>query len=100
MIAELAEAAKLEAERQQRIETKLDRMLAELAEVKASLPPRFVSLAGAAKALSCDPQTVRAMCDRHELVWRRCGRRIVVDSSSLRSTDRATVAAAARSART
>jgi hypothetical protein len=72
----------------------------ELAEVRASLPPRMISLADAARALACDAQTVRSMCDRHELVWRKCGRRIVVDAASLRPTDRATVAALARSART
>ena len=73
---------------------------AELAEVRASLPPRMISLADAAEHLACDVQTVRAMCDRHELVWRRCGRRIVIDAASLRPADRATVAALARSART
>jgi hypothetical protein len=71
----------------------------ELAQVRASLPPRMISLADAAEALACDPQTVRAMCDRHELVWRRCGRRIVVDAASLRPVDRATVAALADAAR-
>jgi hypothetical protein len=100
MIAQLAEAARDENERQRRIETKLDRILDELAQVRASLPPRMISLADAARALACDVQTVRAMCDRSELVWRRCGRRIVVDAASLRPTDRAEISALARSART
>jgi hypothetical protein len=72
---------------------------AELADVRASLPPRFVDLKTAAAALDCDPQTVRAMCDRSELVWRRCGRRIVVDAASLRPVARETVRALADAAR-
>lgn len=72
---------------------------AELAEVRASLPPRMISLADAARALAVDVQTARAMCDRHQLTWRRCGRRIVVDAASLRPVDPATVATLAREAR-
>lgn len=71
----------------------------ELATVRASLPPRFLDLKTAAEALNCDPQTVRAMCDRSELIWRRCGRRIVIDSASLRPVGAATVAALAAQAR-
>ena len=73
---------------------------AELAEVRATLPPRMISLADAARALSVDTQTARAMCDRHELTWRRCGRRIGVDAASLRPADPATVARLVREART
>jgi len=72
---------------------------AELAEVRASLPPRFVSLKEAARALSVDPQTVRAMCDRRELVYRRAGRRVLVDAGSLRPPSREQIAELARSAR-
>jgi hypothetical protein len=59
----------------------------------------MISLADAVRALSVDVQTARAMCDRHELVWRRCGRRIVVDAASLRPADPAAVATLARIAR-
>jgi hypothetical protein len=72
---------------------------ADLAEVRASLPPRMISLADAARALAVDVQTARAMCDRHELTWRRCGRRIVVDAASLRPSDPETVARLSREAR-
>jgi len=80
--------AKMEA-----LDAKLDRVL-------AALPPRSISLKEAARALAVDVQTARAMCDRGELVWRRCGRRIVVDASSLRPADRDTVTRLAREART
>ena len=72
---------------------------AELAAVRECLPPRMLSLADAAHALGVDTQTTRAMCDRHELTWRRCGRRIVVDAGSLRPTDPAQIAMLARAAR-
>jgi hypothetical protein len=72
---------------------------AELAEMRASLPPRFVSLKEAAEVLGVDPRTVSAMAARNEVVTRRCGRRIVVDAVSLRPTDPASVARLAREAR-
>jgi hypothetical protein len=72
---------------------------AELADVRASLPPRMISLADAAEALSVDAQTARAMCDRGELTWRRCGRRIVVDAASLRPIDRAVISRLASESR-
>jgi hypothetical protein len=59
----------------------------------------MLSLADAARALGVDTQTARVMCDRHELTWRRCGRRIVVDAGSLRPTDPVTVCQLARKAR-
>jgi hypothetical protein len=79
--------------------SELREVRAELAEVRASLPPRMLSLADAARALACDPQTVRAMCERGELVWRRCGRRVLVDSASLRPPSSAQIAQLARQAR-
>lgn len=57
---------------------------AELAEVRDSLPPRFVSMAEAAKALAVDVQTIAAMLDRGDLQGRRAGRRRRVDVASLR----------------
>ena len=99
MIAELAEAAKVEAERQQRIETKLDRMLAELAEVKASLPPQFGDRKRAAEILGVDPQTVDAEIKRGNIRARKVGRRVIVDLASLRPVDRAEIARLASEAR-
>jgi len=54
-----AEAARDEAERQQRIEAKLDRLLAELAALRASQSPRLVSPSEAAKALGVSIATCR-----------------------------------------
>lgn len=79
--------------------TQLRAVRSELAEVRASLPPRFVSLKEAARALGCDPRTVAAMGERGEIITRRAGRRVLVDAASLRPTNRATVAERARSAR-
>ena len=77
----------------------LQALRAEVAEVRACLPPRFVDLKTAAGALGCDPQTVRSMCDRRELVWRKAGRRILIDAASLRSPSREQIAELARAAR-
>jgi len=66
--------------------------------VLASLPPAYVSQQQAAERMGVSVQTVRAMCDRHEVIWRRCGRRIVVDAASLRPVDGAVVDLAARRA--
>jgi len=94
MIADIATTADIAT-----VLAELAAVRSELAEVRASLPPRMISLAKAAEALAVDVQTARAMCDRHELVWRKCGRRIVVDAASLRPVRRETVAALAMGAR-
>jgi hypothetical protein len=72
---------------------------AELAEIRAVLPPRFVSLKEASERMGVDPRTCVAMSERGEIVTRRAGRRVLVDVASLRPIDRATVAALAREAR-
>jgi excisionase family DNA binding protein len=59
-----------------------------LGEIREALPPRFVSVKDAAKALNCDPQTVVAMLDRGDLAGRRAGRRRLVDATSLRRAPR------------
>ena len=79
--------------------TELRAVRSELAEVRASLPPRFVSMKEAARALGCDPRTVAAMGERGEIITRRGGRRVLVDAASLRPTNRATVTELARAAR-
>jgi hypothetical protein len=94
VIADLATTSDIDA-----VLVELRAVRAELVELRACLPPRMVALADAAKALAVDVQTVRAMCDRDELVWRKCGRRIVVDSSSLRPAARAEISGGARAAR-
>ena len=71
----------------------------ELAEVKASLPPRFVSLKEAARAMGVDTRTIAAMAARGELVTRRAGRRVLVDAASLRPLAREMVAELVREAR-
>jgi hypothetical protein len=72
---------------------------AELAEVRASLPPRMISLAAAAERMGVDPRTVVAMGERGEIVTRKAGRRVLIDAASLRPVDAATVAELAREAR-
>jgi excisionase family DNA binding protein len=78
-------------------------LIAEIRELRTIVeslqPPQFVSVDEAAKRLSCSPQTVVAMVKRNELVSRRAGRRLLVDSSSLKPAAPAAIAAAARAAR-
>ena len=71
----------------------------EVAEVRASLPPRFVSLKEAAEALGVCAWTARRMCAAGELASRRAGRRVLVDAASLRPPSREQVAELARAAR-
>jgi excisionase family DNA binding protein len=79
-----AEAARDEAERQQRIEAKLDRLLAELAALRASQSPRLVSPSEAAKALGVSIATCRRRIADGTLPARHVGRRVVVDLSGVR----------------
>ena len=72
---------------------------AELAEIRAVLPPRFVSLKEASERMGVDPRTCVAMSERGEIVTRRAGRRVLVDAASLRPADPSTVARLAREAR-
>lgn len=72
---------------------------AELTEVRACLPPRFVSLKETASAIGVDPRTLMAMAERGEIVVRRAGRRVLVDAASLRPPSREQIAELARSAR-
>jgi excisionase family DNA binding protein len=71
----------------------------ELAEIRAALPPRLLSIAEAAECMGISPQTVTAMCKRGELVHRRAGRRLLVSAESIRPADPARVAELAREAR-
>ena len=72
---------------------------AELAEVRASLPPRMISLADAAERMGVDPRTIVSMGERGDIVTRRAGRRVLVDAASLRGPDPVKIAELARSAR-
>lgn len=72
---------------------------AELAQVRAALPTTWLSLRDAAQRMGVDPRTVRAMGERGEIVTRRAGRRVLVDSASLRPADKGEIAAMARKAR-
>ena len=76
----------------------LRQVRAELAEVRAALPSTWLSLREAAERLGCAPRTVVAMSERGEVVARRCGRRIVVDTASLRPPSAAEVGRLAREA--
>ena len=77
----------------------LRQVRAELAEVKASLPPQFGDRKRAAEILGVDPQTVDAEIKRGNIRARKVGRRVIVDLSSLRPVDRATVAMLAAESR-
>ena len=77
----------------------LQALRAEVTEVRACLPPRFVSLKDAAKALGIDSRTILAMAARGEIVTRRAGRRILIDAASLRPPSREQIADLARAAR-
>jgi hypothetical protein len=79
--------------------TELREMRAELADVRASLLPRFVSLKQAASAIGVDPRTLTAMAERGEIIVRRAGRRVLVDAASLRPTTKVQIAELARIAR-
>jgi excisionase family DNA binding protein len=72
---------------------------AELAEIRAVLPPRFVSLKEAAELMGVDPRTIVSMGERGECRTRRAGRRVLVDAASLRPPSREQVAELARTAR-
>ena len=72
---------------------------AELAEVRASLPPRMLSVAEAAEAMGVSTQTITAMGRRGDIVVRRAGRRVLVDAGSLRPADPARVVELACAAR-
>ena len=72
---------------------------ADLAEVRASLPPRMLSVREAARAMGVSTQTITAMAKRNEIASRRAGRRLLISAVSLRPTDPARVAELAREAR-
>jgi excisionase family DNA binding protein len=71
----------------------------EVAALRATSLPQFISVDEAATRLDVVPLTIRRMVARGEVVHRRAGRRILIDASSLRPADPATVASLARIAR-
>jgi excisionase family DNA binding protein len=100
-----AEAARDEAERQQRIEAKLDRLLAELAQLAAMRAPaqpettmltvkQFAARAGISQC------TCRRRVSDGTIAHVRVAGSIRIPSSALRPADPGTVARLAREART
>ena len=77
----------------------LQALRAEVTEVRACLPSRFVSLKESAKALGIDSRTILSMAARGEIITRRAGRRVLVDAASLRPPSREQIAELARAAR-
>jgi len=75
---------------------RIDRLTALVEELR---PAQWLSVDETAKRLSCSTQTVTTMCARGELTHRRAGRRLLIDSSSLKATDPADVARLSREAR-
>jgi excisionase family DNA binding protein len=88
------------------VSTALAPVLAELASLRQqvtalvqSSPPQFFSVAEAAKRAGLCEWTIRRMAKAGELVSRRAGRRLLIDSSSLKATDPGTVSRLSREAR-
>jgi excisionase family DNA binding protein len=81
----------------------LQPVLVELRELRATVealrPPRYGTIADAARILACSDQTVRARIADHRVVATQIGRAWRVDLASLRPTDPAEIATLARTAR-
>lgn len=69
------------------VERAVDRRLAgveqQLAALVAAQPPRMLTIAEAAEALGCHPNTVSRMVKAGQLVYKRVGRAVRIDSRSL-----------------
>jgi len=63
----------------------MDRLLTKLEQLEQALPPRMISIAEAVDLMGISTQTARAQCERGAWRWQKCGRRILVDASSLRA---------------
>jgi excisionase family DNA binding protein len=72
---------------------------AEVAALRAASPPRYGTVADAARILLCSEQTVRRRIDAGEIPSTRVGRAVRVDLTALRPPDPAMVADLAREAR-
>jgi len=92
--AELVQVAAVRAEL-----TALGAACAELAALRAVSPIQWISQARAAELLGCSIQTVAAMAKRKDILTRRAGRRVLVDSASLRPASAEQIAELARQAR-
>jgi excisionase family DNA binding protein len=79
--------------------TELRELRATVERLAQSTPAQFLSVAEAAKRTGLCEWTIRRMAKAQELVSRRAGRRLLIDSSSLKATDPATVNRLAREAR-
>ena len=94
MIADLATSADVAA-----ILAELRAVRAELAALRAVSPIQWISQARAAEHLGVSVQTITAMARRKDIITRRAGRRVLVDSASLRPASAEQIAELARQAR-
>ena len=83
----------------QRVLARQDELDAKLDQILLALPPQFLDQKKTAKQLGVTVQTVTAMFKDGRLTGRRAGRRILIDSASLRPADPAAVARLALKAR-
>lgn len=74
-------------------------LTAQVEALRAAAPSRWLSVADTAERLGVDRQTVRAMAADGRLVSRRAGRRILIDSASIRPVSPAVVSRLAIEAR-
>jgi excisionase family DNA binding protein len=71
----------------------------ELAQVKAALPPKFGTVADAARVLGVSEQTIRRKAELGEIPSTRIGRSVRIDLSALRPIDATKIAELAIEAR-
>jgi hypothetical protein len=93
------EAAKAEAERNQRLEGLLAEINNKLARLLEVTPPRLLTVnEGVARGLG-SPATLRRRIKDGSLKSVRIGRKVLIDASAIRAIDAATIAALAAEAR-
>jgi hypothetical protein len=81
------------------LNTKVDRLLTEVAALRAVQPPALVSVERAAELAGTCAATMRAWCTSGRVPCRRVGRKWMVDVTALRPLDSAAVGELARKAR-
>jgi hypothetical protein len=94
------EAAKAEADRNQRVEALLTEINDKLARLLEVTPPRLLTVnEGVARGLG-SPATLRRRIKDGSLKSVRIGRKVLIDASAIRGPDKAEVARLASEART
>lgn len=73
----------LEAAVQRAVDRNMGGIREELAAIKRAMPARFVTVAQAAEMLGCHQNTVRKMVADGQLRYKRVGRGVRIDASSL-----------------